>query len=77
MKTARDYRAHGHTVERADVRIAGQRASAGGTADEFIPAEAEPGSNYCSDKNTQDHDSSFHWIIKLELLRWPLCPATL
>jgi hypothetical protein len=63
MKTGRKQHAENCAVNRADDGIAGERTGACGTADEFIPAEAEPGSNYCSDENTQDHGLSFHWII--------------
>jgi hypothetical protein len=48
MKTGRKQHAENCAVNRADDGIAGERTGACGTADEFIPAEAEPGSNYCS-----------------------------
>ena len=55
MQTARNQCTHGHAVKSADDRMACQRAGAGGTADQLVPAEAQNRSSPGADEEAQDH----------------------
>ena len=55
MKTARDQRTHGHAIERGYKRIGGQWTSAGGTANQLVPAEAKDRPDDGADEEAQDH----------------------